>query len=97
MKVGIIIQPNEKWQIVIPKHIRDSIGIDDTVPFNITARGKGVYLYPVTDVITSANSDNSYLSILAKTRGSWKNERGGQTISKRNLELAASHKRKKKW
>lgn len=97
MKVGTITTPNIKGQIVIPKEVRDTLGIRAGTPLNIVVRGGGAYLYPIDEVITKIETNNSYLDILEKTRGIlsgpfYKNEK-----AKRKLELEASKSRKKKW
>lgn len=71
MNVGVIIRPNGKGQIVIPKEFRDNLGIDVNVPFNLVMRGKGIYIYPVVDVVATAETESSYLDILEKTKGAW--------------------------
>ena len=99
MKVGIITKPNEKGQIVIPKDIRDKLGINEQVPLNIILRGNGIYLYPVVDVIGKTDDENVYAKILEKTKGAWstfqENKKGA--ISRKQIELKASQKRKHTW
>lgn len=98
MKVGMIAKPNQKGQIVIPKEFRDVLGIDADVSLNLVLRGGGLYIYPVAEVITTIDSDDSYLKILEKTKGRW----GGDTWNKargkrRKIELSASKSRKQAW
>ena len=71
MKIGTIIQPNQKGQIVIPKEYRDILELNLNMPLNLVLRGKGLYLYPIQEVIRKADSENSYLNILQKTKGKW--------------------------
>lgn len=97
MKVGIITNPNDKGQIVIPKEIREKLGITSGTPLNLIARGGGLYIYPIEEVITTIDRENSYPEILQKTRGSWRD--GADKIRKRRreIELEASRKRKQAW
>lgn len=98
MKVGIITKPNEKGQIVIPKEIRDLLGIDKNAVLNLTVRGNGVYIYPVREVITALESDDSYVELLKRTQGIWAKESWGKSRkARKRVELKASEKRKKAW
>lgn len=94
MKVGFITKPNYKGQIVIPKEIRDILHIDATVPLNMSVRGHGMYLYPITGVITDVDHEDSYQMVLIKTRGTWSEDKNFPNTKKRKRELAASQKRK---
>lgn len=97
MKVGVIIKPNQKGQVVIPKEFRKILGIKNNVPLNIVVRGRGIYIYPVSEVITTAESESSYLKILEKTRGKWKEPWEKLRKKRRAVELSASKKRKQIW
>ena len=98
MKIGAVIRSNQKGQIVIPKEYRDELGIDADVSLNLILRGGGIYIYPIEEIIGVAEAEDSYLKILEKTRGSWKSESWGRLRKKRrNIELLASKKRKRKW
>lgn len=97
MKVGIITKTNQKGQIVIPKKMRDSLGIDANVALNLVLRGKGIYIYPVEEVITKIEKESSFLRILEKTQGSWEKEDWKFLRKRRKIERSASRKRKRKW
>ena len=97
MKVGIITKTNQKGQIVIPKEIRESLGIDANVALNLVLRGRGIYIYPVEEVITKVERESSYLRILEKTQGSWEKANWKFLRKRRKIELSASKKRKRKW
>ncbi len=71
MKVGTITKPNKKGQVVIPKDIREKLNINSNTSLNIIAKGKGVYLYPVKEIITEADEDSSYLDVLRETQGQY--------------------------
>ncbi len=99
MKVGAIVKTNEKGQVVIPQAMRKQLGITSKIPLNFVLRGEGIYIYPVEEVITLAQSSNaSYLEILKFTQGSWEKE-GWEDLRKRRkkAEIKASKKRKEKW
>ncbi len=75
MKIGNFTTPNSKGQIVIPKQLRDALGITPKTPLNLVLRGGGIYIYPIDEVITKLESESSYLSILEKTQGAWTNDK----------------------
>lgn len=99
MKVGIITQTNKKGQIVIPKEIRDALGIAANIPLNVVLRGEGIYIYPIREVITDLDTNNNaYLKILEKTLGSWKQDSWKKTEqTRRKIEIRATTKNKKAW
>lgn len=98
MNVGVVTRPNEKGQIVIPKEFRDNLGIDANVLLNLIMRGRGIYVYPISEVVTTIDAESSYLNVLEKTKGTWQKENWSKLRNKRKkLELAASKKRKQEW
>lgn len=101
MKIGNIVEPNSKGQIVIPKNVREALGIKPNTPLNMVLRGDGIYIYPVEAVLTKTESQgisDVYLELLNKTQGIlgskpyYKNNN-----ARRKLELEASCKRKTAW
>jgi|ERR1035438_3979423 AbrB family looped-hinge helix DNA binding protein len=98
MKIGTVTNTNSKGQLVIPKEIRDALGIDSTVTLNMMLTGKGIYIYPVEEFITKLEAESSYTSLLEKTRGAWNDEDWDKVEKKRSeIELKASESRKNKW
>jgi AbrB family looped-hinge helix DNA binding protein len=98
MKIGSFTTTNKKGQLVIPKEIREALGIDSSVTLNIILAGHGMYIYPVEEFITKADSESSYVQLLEKTRGTWAGEQGDNLGQKRaGIELAASQSRKTPW
>jgi AbrB family looped-hinge helix DNA binding protein len=97
MKIGVITQPNTKGQVVIPKKFRDELGIDSSVQLNMLIRGNGLYIYPITHVISVKKSDNNYSAILQKTKGALPENWDTLSKKRRALELSASRKRKQLW
>lgn len=94
MKVGYITKSNKKGQIVIPKEVRNALGIIGDVSLNMVLRDRGVYLYPIEEVTTAAEQEDSYLRLLEQTKGKWGNDLPNIAKKKRDIELAASKKRK---
>ncbi len=99
MKIGNIAKPNDKGQIVIPRETREQLGITENTPLNIIMRGHSVCMYPISSVTHIAEDDPaSFLKVLEKTRGSWKQEDWGATRKKRQrIERSASRRRKHAW
>lgn len=98
MKITTISQTNAKGQVVIPKAVRDSLGITPQTHLNIVLRGEGVYLYPIREVLTSERGTVPYLEILKRTQGSWKGDSWPKTEKKRKeIEAKASARRKREW
>lgn len=96
MKIGEIIKPNIKGQIVIPQAYRKALGIDASMALHIIMRGKGLYLHPIEGVIGLLDKEEPYIKVLEKTRGKWRKEVGNDS-QRRKVELAASKKRKQSW
>ena len=102
MNIGNIVEPNSKGQIVIPKKIRDHLGIGPGTSLNIVVRDDVIHLYPIIGITTKAEAEISHsrlLAVLDKTRGMWADDRDFDKRQKlrRKVELAASRKRKQTW
>lgn len=98
MKIGSFTTSNDKGQIVIPRKIRNILGIDSKVTLNITLAGKGIYIYPVEEFLTKAEEESSYVKLLEKTKGTWKDENWEKLRKrKKKIEIKASKTRKKIW
>lgn len=98
MKVGIIATPNEKGQIVIPQEVRKALGITAGVALNITVRGNAIHVYPVEEVISRGESEQSYVKLLEKTQGTWgEDDWTAKRKQRKTVEHTASRKRKRVW
>ena len=98
MKIGTITTTNAKGQIVIPKKMRDALGITEQAVLNVILADGGIYIYPVQDVMSSVKGESSYASLLEKTKGAWQGDDWGATQAKRAAtELKASESRKNAW
>lgn len=96
MKIAIT-QPNTKGQVVIPKKIRDTLGIESGTPLHVAIKNGGVFLKPLRDV-DEYEEENSFLHILKKTQGAWRNENlVSMEKRRRGIELASTKKRKTAW
>lgn len=96
MKIGTITTPNAKGQIVIPKAMRELLGMGVNTPVNVTVRGEGIYIYPIRGVLGKHETEESYLKVLEKTAGSWSGNGWEKTRKKRQrIELAAAARAKR--
>ncbi len=96
MKLGNIVNTNQKGQLVIPASLRAELGITEHVPLQLLIKGNALYLVPIVALITSNEHDSSYLDMLQKTKGSWRKDKGTH-LQQEKLELEASAKRKQAW
>ncbi|MEX0895820.1 MAG: AbrB/MazE/SpoVT family DNA-binding domain-containing protein [Patescibacteria group bacterium] len=93
-----IAQTNIKGQLVIPKKMRDKLGIKPTVQLQLVLKEAGIFIQPVKEIITDNVGKESYLALLKKTQGSWQDQTDVQKArDKKKLELQASRKRKQTW
>lgn len=102
MNIGIIVTPNIKGQIVIPKKIRDGLNITKNTPLNIRVVDDGIYIHPITEVVTNAEEDKRHrvlLQILKETQGAWANDKEFDKRQKkmRKMEIAAAKRMRKTW
>lgn len=97
MKVGKLTEPNKKGQVVIPKEIRDELGITEHTTLNLVIRGGGIYIYPVKEVLTKIEGESAYLKILEKTKGAWANDDWEKTEKKRRKIEKAATKKRREW
>ena len=97
MNMTTVTKPNQKGQIVIPKAIRDTLHITKDVSLSIGMRGGSIYISPLSDMGTTAESKDAYIKILGKTKGTWKEDWSTLEKKRRKLELAASKIRRRTW
>jgi AbrB family looped-hinge helix DNA binding protein len=100
MNIGVFTKPNEKGQIVIPKEMRDELGITSDVTLNLSVSGKGIYIALVDAFISKQDREESYVKLLEKTQGGWGSDTTKdleQEQQRRAVELKASEERNKAW
>lgn len=98
MKIGTITKPNSKGQIVIPRGMRDVLGINPEVPLNLVLMMDGIFLQPIKEVIGQTENNAQFLKILERTKGNWAGDDWVQTQRKRRvLEKKEARKRRKAW
>lgn len=98
MNLYTITRPNSKGQIVIPKKMREKLGIDEGVLLNVSMKNDGVYITVLDKPFRISSEDVLILEILKKTAGSWVNDDWGKYEGKRRkVEINAARNRKKAW
>ena len=101
MKIGKILRPNKKGQIVIPKEIRNELGIDQYSTLNLLIRDNGFYVHPITSIGAKTKTDNTaFLKMLKETQGAWgsaSKEEIKKEKERRKLELKAAARSKNAW
>ena len=98
MKIGIISKPNTKGQIVIPKVMREALGIDANRQVNIVMRGDGIYIYPIAQIVAKGENVSSYSKLLEKTQGAWAGDDwDAMEAKRRKIELRASKRMRRSW
>ncbi len=102
MNIGTIVTPNSKGQIVIPKSIRDQLGIFPDTSLQIRAIDDGLLIQPVADVFVRSDvrtRNAALLEVLKKTAGAWKDDRDWPKMEakRRKIELAATRRNKMAW
>ncbi|PIR58855.1 MAG: hypothetical protein COU69_03610 [Candidatus Pacebacteria bacterium CG10_big_fil_rev_8_21_14_0_10_56_10] len=100
MNLPLFAQTNSKGQVVIPKAIREKLGIRAGTLLEVVVRAQGLYLYPVNTVARDTDSRTAFIKLLKKTAGSWgpatpKEQR--KEAAQHKLEVRASKKRKSAW
>jgi len=100
MKVGTITTTNQKGQIVIPKKLRDDLGITPQTHLNLVAKDGMLYIFPIINVVSTKKASSSYLEFLNKTQGAWgpeSKEEKTDEEERRTLEVKATEKNKQAW
>lgn len=95
--IGSIVSSNAKHQVIIPKEVRDALGIDKPVKYYVTVSPTQKITYePIESVSVSQRAKNlAYLKILKKTQGAWAGDNWPKTEAKqKKLELEAAKKLK---
>lgn len=97
MKGGKVIRVTKKGQIVIPKDMRDVLYVREGTSLHISQKGQGLYIQPTEEIRHYEEQADSYLSLLEKTQGTWKDDDWDKaTKQRKKIELEAS-KRRKAW
>lgn len=85
MQISTLTKPNIKGQIVIPKKLRDKLGISHETTIEIIEQGRGFFVAPVSGYSVRASDGNkAWLEVLKRTQGAW----GPETAEEKKHRLA---------
>lgn len=91
---------NTKGQLVIPKNMRDILGITRDVPLEVSLKGDGIMIYPIERIVRKVDGEDLFDRILEMTQGAWgfeTEEEKEQEKKRRRIEFLASKKRRLSW
>lgn len=100
MNIPTVVIPNVKGQVVIPLLMRKALDIQSNTPLAVSLVGNSISLTPVVDIVKKTDTERSYLQLLQKTQGAWAADELDadiKSVQKKQLELAASKRRKQTW
>lgn len=94
ISINQIVTPTGKWQITIPKKVREKIGMEEKRPLNITVERGKIVMAPikafVEEDVWNEERRKKLLAALRKTKGIWANNQTGikriQNQRKRDLK-----------
>lgn len=100
MKVSYLTSPNPKGQVVIPKVLRDALRISPETTLNMVPADGGLYLYPISEVVTEMENESAFMSLLKITQGAWGKETDQERKNAKKrveVEKQAAQQRKAAW
>lgn len=103
ISVNQIVTPTSKWQITIPKKIREKIGLKEKKPLNITEEKGKIIIVPIRTAIKedvwTEERRNKLLKALDEIQGIWANDKTFEKRMKKRekIELEAVEKMRKAY
>lgn len=104
ISVNQIVTPTDKWQVTIPKKVREKVGLEEKKPLNITVEKGKIVMAPIKAFVEEDVWDEErrkkLLKALREVRGIWAKD--WPQIKKRlerqrKFELKATRKMKNAW
>jgi len=99
-----VVIPSQKWQVTIPKKIREEINLVGKTPLNITADNGKITMVPIRKAILeniwTEEKRKKLLKALKETRGIWADDwtKIKKRLEKqRKVEIIAAKKTRKAW
>lgn len=99
-----IVTPTSKWQVTIPKKVREKIGLKEKKPFNVTVEKGRIVMAPIKAVIEEDVWDEErrkkLLKALKEVRGIWAKDwpKIKKRLEKqRKFEIKVAKKMRKGW
>lgn len=73
--VGQIVTPTSKWQVTIPKKIREDVGLDKKTPLNVTSNNGKIMMLPIKRIVKeevwTEEKRKKLLKEVKKIKGIW--------------------------
>lgn len=99
-----IVVPTSRWQVTIPKKVREELDLEEKTPLNVTSDNGKIVMQPFKKVIkeevwTEERRRKLYQAV-KKIQGLWADdwpEIKKRLEKQRKIELAASKRRRKGW
>ena len=104
MPIDQIVVPTSKWQVTIPKKIRDKIALKKKTPLNVRSDNGEIIFTPIKmiakeDIWTEQRRKKLYKAV-KEIQGIWADDwpKIKKRLAKqRKIELAAARERRKEW
>jgi len=75
MPIDQIVIPTERWQVTIPKKIREEMGLEEKIPLNVTVENNKITIVPIKKVvgedIWTEERRKKLLKALKEVKGIW--------------------------
>lgn len=102
--VNQIVTPTSKWQVTIPKKVREKIGLEEKRPLNVTVERGKIVMAPIKAFVEEDVWDEErrkkLLEALKEVRGVWAKdwpEIKKRLERQRKFEIKIAKKMKKGW
>ncbi len=99
-----IVTPTERWQVTIPKKIREELGLVELLPFNVASDNGKITMIPVKKIVKedvwTEERRKKLLKALKEVKGIWAKD--WPKIKKRfekqrKIEIKAAKKMREAW
>lgn len=103
MPVNQIVIPTSKWQVTIPKTVREKVGLERQVPLNVSQENGRIVMVPIKLVIKESSWNEErrkkLLKALAGIKGIWANDKDFEKreTEKEKIEIEAAKRMRKAW
>jgi len=101
--VDQVVVPTSKWQVTIPKKIRENIGLASKKPLNVTAQNGKIVITPIEKIVQeepwTETRRQKLLKALKEVKGIWADDKDFEKRQKERekFEIEAVKKMKKAW
>lgn len=103
MPIGKIVTPTSKWQITIPKKVRETVGLEEKTPLNVSSEKGKIVMTPIRKIVKedvwTEERRKQLLKALKEIKGIWADDKDFEKRQKerRKIEIRAAKKMRKAW